>query len=389
MPRFSPRLLATAAACLTTGIAAAQGVSSTPSATASTAPVAYVYVSSQPGGTGHIYGYAASASGQLTPVAGSPFSSTASALALNGKWLFGSHLQSNLIYSYAIAANGSIKQADSYDSSPYTAPNDLFLDHTGASLYVGFSDGVGDNGYEALNINQTTGKLSLVNASYTGVGEFFQMTFIGDNKFAYGNTCYHFDPTIYGFARVSGGGLSSLGTDAPLPTAPSGDQYCPLGGTATDPYNDVVVPLQQIPSDGGNPTAFKLAVYTSDPYGKLSTTSTAANMATVQVEPDTLAMSPKGFYLAAANSDPSGVGPNGGIQVFLMHGSKPLTVLTGVVIPGVYVNQMYWDNNEHLYAVSNGSGKLYVFNVSTSGTTQVAGSPYSIPSPSGLIVLPK
>jgi hypothetical protein len=77
-------------------------------------------------------------------------------------------------------------------------------------------------------------------------------------------------------------------------------------------------------------------VYTADAYGKLSTTSNAANMATAQMEPDTLAMSPKGFYLAAAGfGDDPAVGPDGGIQLFLMHGSKPLTALSGVILPGV------------------------------------------------------
>jgi hypothetical protein len=71
-----------------------------------------------------------------------------------------------------------------------------------------------------------------------------------------------------------------------------------------------------------------------------------------------------------------------------MHGSNPLTPLPGVLFLGVYVGQMFWDNNDHLCAISN-TGELYVFYVSTNGTTQVAGSPYRIPSPSALIVDPK
>jgi hypothetical protein len=47
------------------------------------------------------------------------------------------------------------------------------------------------------------------------------------------------------------------------------------------------------------------------------------------------------------------------------------------------------DNSNHLYAISNASGKLFVFTVTSAGVTQAPGSPYGIPKPKGLIVQPK
>src|SRR5258708_4128091 len=51
------------------------------------APIAYVYVSNT---ANHIVGYAASSTGKLTAIPGSPFKGTGGAsMAVNGKYLFG------------------------------------------------------------------------------------------------------------------------------------------------------------------------------------------------------------------------------------------------------------------------------------------------------------
>ena len=386
---LSPRTFAILATCsITAGIAAAQYPSSidNTSTAASTAPVAYVYISGKPPGTkGGIYGYAAAPNGQLTPVPGSPFTSPTGTLALNGRWLFQNGNQKEAIYTYSIAANGSIKPADiftKFDVPAYEAPVTYpFLDHSGASLYVGFADNVGDNGYESFRIDQTNGRITPVNDLYTGVGQYYALTFMHNNQFAYGSSCYHFAPIIYGFERRSDGSLTSLGIDPRIPTPPTNHDFCPLGGVAADPYNDLVVALYEYPfaNGPGSPEKYQLAVYTADKYGNLSTTSTYENMPATQVEPGYLAMSPRGVYLAATGAT--------GLQVFYMHGSKPLTPLSGVILPGVPTGNAFWDDNEHLYVIT--ANKLYVFNVGTAGVKQAPGSPYSIPVPSGLIVLPK
>jgi hypothetical protein len=50
---------------------------------------------------------------------------------------------------------------------------------------------------------------------------------------------------------------------------------------------------------------------------------------------------------------------------------------------------MFWDNANHLYAISDTAGKLYVFTVTSTGVTQAPGSPHSIATSQSIIVLPK
>ena len=50
---------------------------------------------------------------------------------------------------------------------------------------------------------------------------------------------------------------------------------------------------------------------------------------------------------------------------------------------------MFWDNNNHLYAISGAAGKLYVFTVTPTSASQAPGSPYSITAPAYLIVQPR
>jgi hypothetical protein len=91
-------------------------------------------------------------------------------------------------------------------------------------------------------------------------------------------------------------------------------------------------------------------------------------------------MSPSGKFLA--------VGGSAGLQVFHFNGANPITHMTGLLTSD-YINQMFWDNANHLYAISYTTGKLYVFTVLWKGVTQAPGSPYSIPTTGYLIVLPK
>ncbi len=362
------------------------------SAQTAPAPVAYVYVATNPastGASGHIYGFAASSAGKLTPVSGSPLASTVNSIALNGKWLFGTAYDPNngpyTVNSYSIATTGSLKLVDSATIDNGIQGNGgqpvfAFLDHSGATLYADLYDS--DNvAPQALTINQTTGKVTPGAIAGPSAGA-SALTFTGNNEFAYGVSCFQNSPYIVGYMRrPSDGALSIIGRVGSTPAAPANSFYCTYA-QATDPYNDVVISLPQISSDGTHTLGYKLAVYTADSTGKLTTTSTAANMPSAKVEGYNLAMSPKGVYLASAGAS--------GMQLFLMHGSKPLTVLTpNVILPGIFISQMFWDNNQHLYALAGPTNQLFVFNVTSSGATQASGSPYPVANAANLIVLPK
>jgi hypothetical protein len=91
-------------------------------------------------------------------------------------------------------------------------------------------------------------------------------------------------------------------------------------------------------------------------------------------------MSPSGKLLAVA-------GPLG-LQVFHFNGANPITHYTGLLTKE-NVSQVFWDNANHLYAISTQAGKLFVFTVTPTSVTQAPGSPHNIPAAGSLIVLPK
>ena len=370
------------------GLTALSVLATAASAQTASSPSAYVYVATNPattGALGNIYGFSASAAGKLTAIAGSPLASPTSTIALNGKWLFGT---SNPVEgpftanSYSIAANGALKLVDTA-TEPETLgePVALILDHTGNTLYAQeYADDI--DGYVPFAINQTTGKLTQLSSNFSEAAG-SRLTFTADNQFAYGSSCFRLNAVIYGAQRLPSGELSQLGISPKLPGGtPSVSGTGCVYGAAADPYNDVVISSSIYP-DGGGANVNQLAVYTYDKTGNLTTTSTYQNMPVTQVDNTALAMSPKGVYLATGGSQQAG------LQLFLMHGAKPITVLTGNLLPNVYISQVFWDNSQHLYALAPSANKLYVFNVTSSGATQSVGSPYTVQNAASLIVLPK
>jgi WD40 repeat protein len=92
-----------------------------------------------------------------------------------------------------------------------------------------------------------------------------------------------------------------------------------------------------------------------------------------------LKMSASGKVLAVAGS--------AGLQLFHFNGANPVTRFTGLLTTDA-VNQVAWDNMNHLYAVASAAGKLYVFTVTTTSVKQAPGSPYAITSPGYVAVFP-
>ena len=74
----------------------------------------------------------------------------------------------------------------------------------------------------------------------------------------------------------------------------------------------------------------------------------------------------------------------GGFQVLHFNGSSPITHYTEVLNPGEQFIEFGWDSHGHLYALSN--SYLHVYKTSSTSITEEAGSPYSIPEASSLIV---
>jgi hypothetical protein len=347
-------------------------------------PVAFVYVSSVPtSGSSQINAFAAASDGKLTDVPGSPFPASVQAMAVNGRWLFGA--DGIDIYSFAIASDGALKEMSSINAQQYNGYNNggpvkLFFDHTGTTLYD--EDIYGNNGanntYQFFGVDRSTGVLGYLGATTSASPDFLMLTFLGDNEYAYGSSCYLSSPNIYGFGRSSSGTLTDLNIRPSIPVI-AGGGYCPYRATA-GPGNNVAISLT--PTDGYTPIGpAQLAVYTADSSGNLTTNSTAANMPQVAVgNIIDIKISPSGRLLAAAGS--------GGLQVFHFNGPNPIMDYTGLLTIDE-VDQLFWDNDNHLYAISQSAGQLYVFTVTPKSFGQAPGSPYPITSPQNVVVLSK
>jgi hypothetical protein len=90
-------------------------------------------------------------------------------------------------------------------------------------------------------------------------------------------------------------------------------------------------------------------------------------------------MAPSGKLVAVAGNE--------GLQVFHFNGASPTTKYTGLLTT-THINQMFWDNANHLYAISQSTGKLYVFTITPTGYSQAPGSPHTIATPNSIIVQP-
>ncbi len=362
-------------------------------ANATNSPVAYVYVSSSPSnGTNQIEAYSAASSGALTPVIGSPFnlgSEGVSQMAVNSKYLFGSANPD--IYTFSIASDGALQQLSVINASNYNpyksgGPASLFLDHTGATLYDNdfYAYGTGDSAYQDFSIDQSTGQLNFLQVTPDG-GEIADvpLSFISNNLYAYGASCYHGAGNIFGYKRNGDGTLTPLNINPTVPVAPKSEgAYCPYLAAA-DPNGNLAVSME--PNNDITPSGpVQIAVYTADSAGNLTTTSTAQNMPKTQAGPtygiNDIWMSPSGKLLA--------VGGTSGLQVFHFNGANPVTSYTGLLTTAP-ISQMFWDNDNHLYALSQTAGKLYVFTITPTSHSQAPGSPYTIKGAENIQVLPK
>lgn len=358
-------------------------------AAVSTSPVAWVYVSSTAKGSSvhQIEAFSAAANGKLTAVAGSPFQEDVTNIAVNGKYLFAVNSNGFYIDSYLIEPTGALRYAtytNAAEAGDCNTLGQIFLDHTGATLYgTNFNgDGCANNTYESFGVNKATGGLSDLGNSTGNDWLYLPASFIGNNQYAYSASCIgDMYWGIFVFQRSSNGLLSESPTAiARPPTPPTGYFYCP-SQAAADPSDHVAISMQPVNQLDFSPDKpAQLATFTADAQGNLRSTSTPANMPVTSVAAVTdLNMSPSGRLLA--------VGGTGGLQIFHYNGASPITHYTGLLTTDE-IDQFFWDNQNHMYAISQTSGKLFVFTVTPTSYSQSPGSPYTISSPISIIVQP-
>ena len=353
------------------------------------APIAYIYVSSTPtsGANKEVEAFAASTTGKLTPVPGSPFQENVTSMAVNGKYLFAANSNGFDIDSYLMEPDGALRYVTSFNAANSEDCNvlgPLFLDHTGATLYdMEFKgSGCSNNTYESFTLNKANAHLEKLGNSDPNRWLYLSASFIGNNQYAYSAACSeNMYWGIYGFKRESNGMLTQADISATPPRAPKGYFYCP-SQAAADPSNHVAIAMQPVNQQTFSPDKPpRLATFTAAADGNLSTTSTAGNMPETSVGSVTdLNMAPSGKLLAVAGT--------GGLQIFHFNGASPITAYTGLLTKDE-IDQFFWDNQNDLYAISRTAGKLFVFTITPSGYHQAPGSPYSIDRPQNIIVQPK
>jgi hypothetical protein len=401
----------TLAFCLTVvpGIAFPQAPSDT-SSEPNAAHVAYVYVGTSDG----VYLYDAASNGALTRVSGSPFSIAGSAVGSNGKYFVS--LGTAYLHSYPVASNGAIKGQISqinthlYSGSGCGTPHGAVLDRTGQDVYVQLYDdtpvGSDEEACAALQSFKlpSTGALSFLGATEfateteTGLNTAHTtpITLSGKGLHAY-SASYDHDCSVvtWEFNRESSGAmLFSSSEHLTVPSTPPGWAWYPFVSTA-DPSNHLAVALF---GESGNFSPCgdlvhltQLASFTVASDGTLTTTNVPENMPTPQVHPEVMNISPSGQFLAVGGTS-SFSGEEGtqtpGLQVFQFNGADPITPYSKV-LTAAPISEIHWDNNNHLYALSNSTRKLYVYTVTPTSITAVPGSPYTIPSsPNALVIVP-
>ena len=162
-------------------------------------------------------------------------------------------------------------------------PTALFPDHTGTVLYdLDFYSDCANNAYQLFSVDHSSGSLSYIGVTSVTTPIFeVPLSFLGNNQFAYGASCYHWYQEIFGFTRNRDGSLTSLGVNPtlgpPMPVSQAGEMYCPYL-TASDPTNHLAVPVQPLDNSSLQPVGpYQLATYTADSSGNLTTTSTYSN----------------------------------------------------------------------------------------------------------------
>jgi 6-phosphogluconolactonase (cycloisomerase 2 family) len=375
---------------LTTAVAMAQVQSQTNPEAKSGAPVAYVYVSA---GTGNgnpnsIVGYSVAANGSLSPILGSPFSGNVYSMAVNGKYLMAvENADQPNIDTFEVGSNGALTYVTSTScvqtGNQCIVAGNLFFDHTGSNLYVMEEDSDTNDETASYAVDKSSGVLNYLGNTITGAfpGDYSGTFFIGDNVYAYSadqSGCMY--PGVYGFQRESSGLLKSISTQYNQPTPPPGVRIYYPDLTVADPNNNLAFLEQPANPPGCAAGPLQIAVYTVDANGNISTNSTYSDMpATSIVNPYDMKMSPSGQLLAVTGQE--------GLQVFHFNGSNPVTHYTGLLTKEP-ITQMFWDNDNHLYAISNTDGELLVFTITPAAHHRAKGSPYAVAGAEGIIVQP-
>jgi WD40 repeat protein len=363
-----------------------------------------------------VYAYDASSTGKLTPINGSPFKIAGQMVGTNGSYFVTA--DSTTLYSYKVESNGAIgKQVSDIDTQHYSGsecgtidtPGDQYkvaqFDHTGQSVYVHLYGAQGTYYQGACDGIQTYGVSKSGTFTFKRATELNQQssflftgdlpTLTGNGKFGFG---FEYDvenedlcngTSLNLFATESGGVLEYRDNIYSLtPAPPSGFTWL-LQAKTDDPTDRIVLAMNSTDDNDCEdyPITFgptQLASYTVDSEGNLTTTNTYETMPSLPAGNNgtsLMRLDPSGKVLAVATGT--------GVAFFHFNGASPLTPFTGIIGTSGSITLMAWDSDGRLYAQNSESGKLHVYEATTSAVKELPGSPTVIPfsSPDSSIVV--
>jgi len=359
-----------------------------PNTEAGPTPVAHVYVQTTRG----VMVFSAAANGKLTSINGSPYPVSGQIGGISGKYLIS--VGTDLLHTYLLKSNGGVGGQvavnNSQDYGGSECGNNTYstsvFDHTGRYFYLQLDS---DGTCAAMQSYKLEPDGSLVyrgNQEYDVVNDgvadpSINPTFASNDVFAYGEFAGEFSSNTFAAYTKVGGGVLNENThySQVLPECyPNGYEggddwtYHPIE-VAAAPSNYLAATMLALESGYGWDGTYRVASFTINPSsGAISSGNSYSNMPYLAVG-----------YPLAMNSSPSGlltaVGGSSGVQFLDFNQSQPLADLSGQLLPGIEIDQLAWDYDNHLYAVSFPSNGLYVFTVTPHSFSQAPGSPYHLP----------
>ena len=344
-----------------------------------TGPIAYVYVTD----FDQVDAYSVALNGKLTPLKSTPGSYTGS--VANKRFFFGFDGKSH-ISTYAIALNGTlglvattnvIKSSGWCYSAPPLAMDTtpIEIDSSGETIYVPVADCQGsEQRIESFAI-ENDGHLKYLGTSALS-GDAGEIVTLGNDKFGYVVGCAWNEKATFtrSYKRQPDGLMTSSSASFTLPY-----HGCP-NAISSDSSDHLALAWQDVNDQFG--TQY-LASYTVNSNGNATTTNSIKEMAQANQngnQVSLLKISPNGEFIA--------VGGSQGFQVFHFNGSEPITHPSAEFDWDSSINQMAWDNNGHLFAIS--FANLFVDTVTSTSITSTPGSPHENPqhTASSIVVVP-
>jgi endogenous inhibitor of DNA gyrase (YacG/DUF329 family) len=361
-----------------------------PSPVVTTIAVAYVQTA------GGINVYDVNSQDQFTAENGSPFPISGQIQAATGQFLISLDAVGNNVYLYPVNSDGSIGQAVVTNTQNFagsecgqTDNNPAVLDRTGQYLYAqlgGYGEADGCTAFQSYQIASNGTLTFLGDTDGLGVqhgdsNASLPPVFDSSNQFGYSLYADSFECTDWAAYSVANGNLSG-NANFTATQAPYGDGtygYTPVA-LAADSAEHLAVVMAEWNDECSLTGNYALATYNVNPStGAIVSTQQAADYPAIAVGSANLSVSNDGLFVAAGED---------GLQVFGFSNGAYSNTLTANLLPSVQVDQMAWDSQDNLYAMSDESGQLYVYTVTANGATPVSGSPFSIAGASGLVVVP-